>query len=164
MTTTRADQLRAAILACRDRHGRITKKAVLAAARRNKRSLLGQQFIWANAIAAEKQRLDRAGELIRQYITITVVNRNVKFTSVAYVRDPQLPAHVEGYVNLQDVERRDAEKIMLTELSACEANVVRARAIVGVLDAKFPGLSDKLENLLELLLAAKSQLNNRRAA
>jgi hypothetical protein len=162
--TKRAEALTAAILACRDKDGRITKRRVFTAARDDKRSLLGRQFNWNLREAAERHWLDRAGELIKQYITITVVNKSVKIKSVAYVRDPRLPARQEGFCSLADVAQSDAEKITLDELNRCESAILRARAVVGVLDARFPGLSDKLENALSLLVEARTQINSRRKA
>jgi hypothetical protein len=155
--TTLSDRLRDEILSCKDKRGIITKRAVVELAK-NKRTALHRQFTWDRTQAAERHWLDRAGELIRQYVTITVVNRSVRFSSVAYVRDPKLPSNEGGYRNLEDFNRHDATQVVLAELQRCESAIIRARAICGVLDARHPGLSDHLENALGDLLAAKTLL------
>ena len=88
----------------------------------------------------------------------------MKIKSVAYVRDPRLPARQEGFCSLQDIEKNDAEKVLVDELNRCESAILRARAVVGVLDARFPGLSLKLENALSLLVEARTQITSRKKA
>jgi len=117
-------------------------------------------FTLNNAAAAERWRLERAGELIRRYVTLTVVHRNIRIKSVGYVRDPALPAHVPGMKSLDEYNRQDSVKVVLAEIARCESAIERARAVTGYLDSRFPGLSDQLERALEALVAARSTLQS----
>ena len=153
-------RLRQEILSCRDRNGHITRQAVVDKARRERNSLLHRElFTLNNAAAAEKWRLEKAGELICRYVTLTVIHRNIRIKSVGYVRDPMLPARTPGVKSLAEYDRQSATQVVLAEIARCESAINRARAVTHVLDARFPGLVERLEQALEALLAARSSLS-----
>jgi hypothetical protein len=160
-------QLIAEIESCKDRYGRITKKAIVAKARRNKNSELHRKFrargLWNDRTAAEEAREQFAGELMRRYLTIRVVHRNVRVSSVSYVHDPDIPHNAPGMRQLSSFNQKSAELAVATEIAACEAAIRRARAIAHVLDAMHPGLLDRLEQALELLIAARTELHREAA-
>lgn len=161
-------QLVAELESCKDRNGRITKKAIVAKARRDKGSELYRKFklrgLWNDKKAAEIARLEYAGELARRYLTIVVVNRNVKVSSVSYVHDPIAGHNVPGLRKLTDFNRTSAELAIKQEIASCEAIIKRARAIAAVLDNNHPGLLDKLESALAAIIAVRSELYRREAA
>jgi hypothetical protein len=160
-------QLVAELESCKNRHGHITRKAVVERARKNRASALYKKFkargLWSDRTAAEEARLQFAGELMRRYLTIRVVHRNVKISSVGYVHDPAIGHNVPGMRKLTDFNQQSAELCIQQEIASCEGSIRRARAIAGVLDTKFPGLSDKLERALALLIAARTELHRQAA-
>ena len=158
---TKAAKIRAEIESCRDRNGRLTKAAVLAKARIKGTALFAEfqrRGLWDNKRAAEKARLDHAGELIRRYIVISVINRDVKVTSVGYVKDPSNDHNIAGYRRLDAMDKRSAEQAVDNELSACESIIRRGRAVAAVLDTKYPGLLDFFETALAAIIAARTEL------
>jgi hypothetical protein len=156
--TKQADAIRAALLACRTKDGKLTSSAVVETARKNKTSLLGRQFEWDDRKAAEEQRRQRAGELIRTYITVERVIKATRYTSVAYVKDPNIPAQKQGYMSLSDATRDDARRIIISEIGRCEQAIGRARDVAGVLATKFPGAIEQLEDALALLINTRARL------
>lgn len=140
------------------KHGRITPDIVVKAAE-DERSPLHREFEWDNAKAAHTARLDRARALIT-FVTVTVIRRKEKITSVFYVRDPRRGAREQGYVSLSapDLRRNDAVDIVTSEFDRCEAAIERARGVAMVLDGRFPGLRDDLEGLLSEVLRLRKRM------
>ena len=110
-------QLVAELESCKA-HGQITKKAIVAKARRNRASELHRRFrargLWYDRMAAEAARLEFAGELRRRYLTIRVVHRNVQVSSVSYVHDPNIGHNIPGHVRLTDFNQQSAELVRAT--------------------------------------------------
>jgi hypothetical protein len=139
--------------------GRLTPEAVVRAAKKAKNPL-HREFDWNDARAAHRGRLDTARDLITTYVTVTVVHRSQKVTSPMYVRDPTALTKEQGYVAVtsESLNRTHALKIVMAELDRCQSAVERARSITLVLDAKFPGLSEQLEDLLHGIIEVKTVL------
>ena len=109
--------------------------------------------------AAHSQRLDRARELL-SYVTVVVVEKPVRISSVLYVRDPRAQADQQGYVALtsRDIARNDAEEILLAEFARIIGNINRARGVALLLDQRFPGIVDELERLLEQVTTTRERI------
>lgn len=137
--------------------GRLTKKAVVADARRNKKGVLHSLFDWDVERAAERHWLDRAGEIITRYVTVVVTHKARRIKAVFYVADPRSPPNEGGHIALEqeDIVRADAIKIVETEIGRCESSIERARDIADVLDKRFPGMSAKLQEMLEQIIALR---------
>jgi hypothetical protein len=155
----RAAAIKTALEALRDGRGRITPESVVRVAK-NPKHVLHREFGWDDRQQANLRRLDRARELITQYVTVTVVYKSERVTAPYYVRDPTAPPATQGYVALvgDAMTRENAATVVLAEFSRCESSISRARRIAHVLDGKFPGLSDQLEELLIRLIEVKAMI------
>lgn len=144
------------------KHGRITPEIVVKAAA-DPSSPLYREFDWNDQTAAHTARLDRARQLIT-YVTVTVIRKKERITTVYYVRDPRKGPREQGYVSLSapDLRRNDASDIMMAELDRCEAAIDRARGVVSVLDGRFPGLREDLEGLLEEVVRVRRRVEARK--
>jgi len=155
---TRKAVLQRTLKALETRHGRLTPNLVVEAAR-DPNSPLHREFDWNDATAAQSARLDRARQIIT-FVTITVVRRKEKITSVYYVRDPRAGPKQQGYVSLSapDLKRGDALDIVTSEFDRCEAAIERARGVATILDGRFPGLREDLEGLLSEVMRLRGKL------
>ncbi len=156
MDSKRIDQLKKELEKIRIANGgRLTRQAVVKAARKAKGSVLHSMFDWNVDKAAERHWLDRAQEIITRYVTVTVIHRARKITSVFYVSDPRAKKNDGGYVaiNQKDIQRNDAIQIVLNEVDRCKSSIERARNVADVLDSKFPGTAAQLQQMLEQLIA-----------
>jgi hypothetical protein len=152
-------QLLKALEALRDQDGILRPESVVAAAK-DPASPLHNYFTWDDVEAAHKYRLDQARALIRSVkIEITVEERVVK--SVAYVRDPGLPAHAQGYTPVASIRPRSevAYEVVAAELARAESALERAHKVADVLglDAEISAMHDKVVELrtrVEALVAA----------
>jgi hypothetical protein len=135
---------RAAIEALEDSSGIVTPERVVDAAR-DPDHPLHDCFDWDMERAAREHWLDTARSLIREVKIRVRIERRV-ITSVAYVRDPRLPARQAGYVALTEAARRHdlSRDVLEAELDRCTAALTRARAVASVL-----GMAADLEDLLE---------------
>jgi hypothetical protein len=142
--SARAAAIKAALEELRDRQGRITPDRVVQAAK-NPKHVLHREFGWDDRKEANLRRLDRARDLIVQYVTVTVIYKNERLSAPYFVRDP-----TAGYIALvgDEMNRENATAVMIAELARCESSISRARRITGILDSRFPGLSNQLEALL----------------
>lgn len=159
--TEKAKRIREALEATKDKHGRITAKGVVEAAKDKKNPLHGQfGKLWNAKIAQQWALEQRANELIRTYLTVTVISEDKKVTAVMYVQDPRIPNNQQGHIALtsKEFEQRDAENIMLRELDRCTYSIQRARDVCGVLDTRFPGMSARLERMLAEIVDCRSRL------
>lgn len=163
--STEADRLREAILATADASGLITPAGVRDAARDRKNPLHGQ-FNWNKDAAAEQHWLDTARRLIKRYVTVEVYDLPRKITSVQYVRDPDLPAKVQGYVSLtsEGMDQDRAVKVMLAEIERCVNAIERARDVVAVLEGRHPGLGARLDRSLAELARMRGLVGDSAAA
>lgn len=159
---TRKAILRRELKKLSDRHGRITPEIVVEAAR-DPKSPLHREFDWNDVTAANAARMDRARQLITT-VTVLVIRKKERISSVYYVRDPRKGPREQGYVSLSapDLRRNDATDIMMSELDRCEAAIDRARGVVSVLDGRFPGLREDLEGLLDEVVRVRSRMEARK--
>lgn len=161
MSSERNEAIRIALEQIRQKHhGRLTKQDVVKEARQNKKSVLHGEFDWNIQNAAMAHWLDRANELIVKYVTIVTVHKAIKVTTPYYVRDPAAKTREAGYVAVTspDLDRAAAQQIVFNELDRCEHSIERARGIAHVLDQKFAGLSDMLEDMLQQIVAVKKRM------
>jgi hypothetical protein len=147
--SARAAAIKAALEELRDRQGRITPDRVVQAAK-NPKHVLHREFGWDDRKEANLRRLDRARDLIVQYVTVTVIYKNERLSAPYFVRDPTAAPLTQGYIALvgDEMNRENATAVMIAELARCESSISRARRITGILDSRFPGLSNQLEALL----------------
>src|SRR5262245_24885424 len=97
--TKRELAIQAELEKIRARHGgRLTRHDVVREARKNKSGVLGKMFDWDIQSAAMAHWLDRAGEIITQYVSVVIVHRDRKIKIPLYVRDATLPADTGGYI------------------------------------------------------------------
>jgi hypothetical protein len=159
MTSRRDDEIRQALEEIRLANGGVLRREDILRAARGARHTLHREFIWDDRKAAHKQRLDRAGELIR-FVTIVTVHRNMQIVSPYYVTNPNRRNNENGHVPItsQDIDRRAAERLVLIELERCENAISRARDVAGVLDSQHPGLSRMLQEMLEELVSLRGRL------
>lgn len=155
--TERQERIRKAIQELRDRHGRVTPRMVVDAAK-NAKHPLHDEFEWDDATAADQARLERARVLIR-YVTVMVVHESKQIKVPMYVRDQTKEPTEQGYIALTSaqMDRKNAEATMLAELARCQSAIERARGVVGVLDEKHPGLSAKLEKMLNDIVRLRGE-------
>ena len=154
----RMARIRAAIEELRDKHGRITGRMFVNAAK-NPKHPCHHEFIWDNKKAADIQRIDRANELIR-YVTVVVIDRTQKIVAPCYVRDPMKRGNEAGMIAITSslLNRQHAEKIMLGELERCQAAIERARSVTNILDKTHRGLSLHLEEMLEQIVQIRRMM------
>lgn len=157
----RTEVIERALEAIRLQNGGILTRSAVVAAARNKRHPLHREFEWDDRKAGQRYRLLRAQKLIVHYLTVTVVTRSEKVCAPYYVKTPIVEANEQGYMpvtTIAELNRESCERTLLVELERCEGCVNRARAIVGILDLKHPGLSARLEHLLSGVVRARAAL------
>lgn len=149
------EEKRKAIEACRDKHGRILPKLVVAAAR-NPRSPLHREFEWDDKKAAEIHRLDRAQALIRE-VKVSFTVDDVKFAAPYFVSDPSSreSAYVPTTAAAKDEEL--SEVILMDELRRIESAVIRARSIAAAFD-----LQSHFDRMLDDVVAVRGKVSRRR--
>ncbi len=160
MSSKRIDIIKAELERIRKQHGgRLTPEAVVLAARKPNNPL-HREFDWNDKRMANRGRLDTARDLITTYVTVTVVHKAQKITCPMYVRSPEVLSREQGYtaVTEETMNRAHAHKIVLAELDRCQSAIERARNIAGVLDSRFPGLSNEFEALLENIILMRAKL------
>jgi hypothetical protein len=158
--TTRVDIIRTALNTIAQRNGgRVTREAVVAAAR-NPKHALHPEFDWNDKTAAETQRLAHAQVLIVRYLTVVTVHRSQRIVTPFYVRDPKCKPREQGHIAItsDEINREMAETICANELARCESGIERGRSVVGFLDVKFPGIADEFEELLSRIVGIRRRL------
>lgn len=120
----------------RDKDGLLKPEAVVRAAR-NKESPLHRLFEWDDKKAAHAWRLEQARELIRS-VRVDVEVEEKTITTVAYLHDPELPAGVQGYVNIMSLKSDEerAHAACVDEFMRAAAAMRRAHEISFVLEMK----------------------------
>lgn len=114
------------------------------------------RFVWDDAVAGEKYRLQQARALIRSVVYERRIERTVT-RSVRYIRDPDAMAHEQRYVSVialrADEER--ARSALILEYARAAALLRRTRALAEVLgqNHRVAEIVDALDNLSELLRA-----------
>lgn len=114
--------------------GRLTPEAVVERAR-NRSSALHPLFDWDVKRAAQKHWLDCARELIRS-VRINVTTETTVVRSVAYVRDPRVPADEQGYRSVVSIrsDRDLAREVLLDEFGRAAAALKRAHEVAAALN------------------------------
>lgn len=160
MSSKREDEIREALESIRAANGgRLTRDVVVRAAR-NARHTLHREFNWNDKTEAHRARLERAGELIARYVTVTVIHKSRKVVAPYYVKDPRVPTNEPGYVPLtsEELKRQHAMQIIVAEIDRISSHIERARDIAAVLDSVHPGMSDQFQRMLEELVLMKARL------
>jgi hypothetical protein len=159
MASRRDDQIRDALEQIREANGGVLKREDIVRAARPARHVLHSEFIWDDRKAAHKQRLDRAGELIR-FITVTVVHESMRIVSPYYVSNPDRRDNEAGHVPITatSINRSAAERIVLAEVMRCKSSIERARDVTHMLDSRHPGLSGLLQRMLQELIDLEQRL------
>lgn len=156
-TRENMDALRDAISEIASRNGgTVTAEAVLAAAR-NKKSALHAEFEWDDKKAAHEHRLDQARALIRS-VKVEITTETTIIKTVAYVRDPDLPAEDQGYVSIASL-RGDADRAraaIVAEFSRAAAALRRAREIAIALD-----MADEVDAITESIQVVRTKVEAR---
>lgn len=146
--STKADTeaVRAAVLALEDAKGRITPDRVLRAAADPKSPLHGE-FEWNDGKAAHAYRIDQARRLIVS-VRVTVTVEACELPISRYVRDPRVPAHEQGYVDVEKLVRNPGptRAMVRYEIERAMAVVMRARGYAKVAD-----MEDELKALVAAL-------------
>jgi len=140
-------------------HGKLTPDLVVSAARDPESPLHGH-FNWDVEAAALEQWREVARGLIRS-VRVMFSTETMQISSVAYVRDPGLPANEQGYVRVGDV-RRDkdaAHAVLVAEFSRAAAALTRSRELAAVF-----GLREEVEDLIERVHTAKRRTDEGVAA
>jgi hypothetical protein len=102
---------------------------------------------WDQAKAAYKHQIGQLRELIRS-VRLEVVETKHKIKVIGYVRDPDAPPLVQGYINtarLRD-DKDKARSALIREISAAENAMSRAYDV-----ADSVGLSDKVEEIIAMI-------------
>lgn len=154
----RTEEIRNAILACRDKRGRITPNAVIKTAR-NKNSVLNGLFEWDINKAAAQHWVERARDLITRYVTVQVISRGRPYDVVLYAHDPR-EKNKQGYIPLTgpDMNRKLALQVLDAEFGRCVSAIERARGIATVLEDRCPGIVERLEELLQQIISMQTAL------
>jgi hypothetical protein len=150
---TITDSVRAR-LAALEHGGRLTPASVVADAQSPESPLHGL-FEWDDRKAAYDQRLHIARLVIRSVRYLAVDETVVVIKAPNYVRDPDAPAAVQGYVSVSQL-RADpvsARASLRQEFSRVEGALTRARSVAGVL-----GLDHEIEDLIAQLVRLRERV------
>lgn len=148
----------AAIKALEDQFGRVTAERLLEAAS-NGNHPLHEDFLWDDAKAAHKHRLDQARVMISS-VRIVITDTTRKIVTQGYVRDPNAPSHLQGYVAVTQLrtEREASHEALLAEATRLQAQLDRMRDIALGLD-----LGDELDAVVESVMILRSKLRPEKA-
>lgn len=135
--------------------GRLTAEQVVEAAKEPD-SPLHDQFIWDDAKAAHRQRLDTGRQLIRSVRTEITKNMTVIHAPI-YVRDPDLNAKDQGYVDVRSSQTSaDAKRnILIAEFKRVAGVFARAADLAVLFE-----LEDELKVMQTRLKVMVSELSD----
>lgn len=146
------EEIATALQELQDDQGRLTPAIVVEAAR-NPESPLHSEFIWDDAKAAERQRLDKARALLRIKVNYSV--NHITFRMPQYIRDPEAARGKQGYIATMRLasEEDQAHAALVAEFGRVAAILKRARHIaVGIgLAAEIDALERTVAGLRETL-------------
>lgn len=142
---------RAALLAARDRQGRV-KPELLVKQARNPRHPFHKSFVWDDAKAAHLLRIETAKDIIKSF-KLVVIMEDVKITAPFYVSDPS--SRDSAYIESTAVAKKEhtARVTLLDELSRIKSAVIRARSLAAVFK-----LSRHFERLLKSVIEVEGKL------
>lgn len=138
----RVDEIAKELARIEDEQGRLTARAVVAAAS-NEASPMHDHFEWDDSVAGNNYREQQARKLIEK-VTFIVESETVQIAAVAYVRDPDCAPHEQGYRHVESLSRdEDAARDMLAaEFKRAGALFKRARKLAAAV-----GLAAEVERL-----------------
>jgi hypothetical protein len=139
--------------------GRLTAEALVADARR-KDSPMHELFDWDVKRAAQAHWLERAREIIRT-VKVVITTSHVSVRVPAYVRDPQMASHLQGYVSTHSLmaDPAEARRALIIECERAATTLKRARTIALALD-----LSNEVDAMLEQLTGFRFNVEHSEAA
>ncbi len=144
------DEIQKVIQELSDRNGgRVTPDEVISHAR-DPASPLHSHFNWDVEKAAHEHWRNTARHIIAS-VRVNITTERTVMRSVAYVRDPAVPADEQGYISV--VVLRDdsamSEKAFVNELSRAEAALNRATELAAALnlEPEVRRLSRRVSNL-----------------
>jgi hypothetical protein len=107
---------------------------------------LHERFVWDDAEAGQRYRIEQARGLIQAVGEITVAEDGESYVTPHYVRDPGAALRQQGYISLADVPSRSqtARDVLAAEVDRIIALVDRAVAIAFAV-----GLADRMNDLRE---------------
>lgn len=106
-----------------DRGGELPPKDVVDRAR-DRQSVLHSYFEWDDKVGGEKYRLQQARHLISQ-VRVKIHTPTAVLEAPRFIRDPELPAQVQGYRDVQKSQRRQQDKMLGYEVSRAIAHINR---------------------------------------
>lgn len=141
-------QLKLELEKIQSKQGKITAEQIVAAASRANHPL-HDEFEWDNGVAGHQYRLMQARAMLRK-VTFVKVSHGMTTKSVAYIRDPTLPAYQQGYISVQRLneDRQAARTAILAEFVRIRGALTRARDLAASLNC---------EDLIDSLLSNVSQ-------
>ncbi len=148
---------RAALKKLEDKYGRVTAERLVQAAS-DKRHPMHRDFMWDNAKAGHKYRIEQARSIISNINMITTDVSKPICTS--YVRDPNAPQNMQGYISVASLrtEREAAHEFLMNEAAQLEARLDRMRGLADALD-----LVDELDTIISSVMVLSSRLRSRPA-
>lgn len=134
--------------------GTITPQTVIDDAK-DPASPLHEHFEWDDTKAAHAYRIDQARELIRS-VRLVITNTESVVRTVAYVRNPNLPAHEAGYVSTFRLRQSpdDARAALRAELARAANAMERAREV-----ARSLGLEREINDVIYLIDEVRNSSN-----
>jgi hypothetical protein len=107
-----------------------------------------RRFIWNDAEAGHRHRLDQARDLIAS-VRYRIVQSDRLLACPYYIHDAELPGGEQGYVSVPELLTSEgrARNVVTAELEAVAAALRRAVSIAEVL-----GLRHRIERLTELTI------------
>lgn len=122
-----------AIKELENEHGRVTPEELVRAAARKAHPLHGD-FIWDDAVAAQRHRLDQARQIIAS-VRVIVTTETRKISSVGYVHDPEA-GQKQGYVSTARLrtEEEAAREALNAEIARVQNALERARELAAALN------------------------------
>lgn len=140
-------------------NGTLTPDAVVATAR-NPKSVLHDFFTWDDSIAAQQYRNEQARSLIRS-VRIEFKTETRVYSSVGYVRDPELPNDEQGYTSITRLRNKPdaARDAICREFAMAAAALRRAREIATAL-----GLKEEIDTMINRIVEMRENSNNTSSA
>ena len=147
----------AALTELEDSRGGLTPDLVLETAR-DPTSPLHQCFEWDDTVAAHRYRVDQARYLITSH-RVEVIYGKVTLACPSYIRDPAMPVHEQGYLNIFRLRTDEelAHEALHQEMEQVSARLARAKVIAVMLDQL-----DTVEELERRVAAFREELRQAR--
>lgn len=153
MEASQKDLIRLRLESIAEKHGGLLTPEAVVADAKNPKSPLHEHFEWDTKKAAAMHWLDTARMLIRS-VKVVVVTDNSILSTVAYVRDTDLPPGEQGYRSLTSIrtDRDRAKATVIAEFNRADSVLQRAREIAEVLN-----VSEDVDMIRKQLSAASEK-------